>query len=97
MSYIGVVLRCWWCNIVLNVHEPSEERDDSKDSFYEELEQVFGHLPKYHMKIMLGDFNTKLGREDIFKPTIGNGSLHQDSKCNGVRRVKFFHIKKSSC
>ena len=32
-----------WCNIIiLNVHAPSEENgDDSKDSFYEELEQVF--------------------------------------------------------
>ena len=30
-----------WCNIiVLNVHASSEEKsDDSKDSFYEELEQ----------------------------------------------------------
>jgi hypothetical protein len=25
----------------------------------------FGHFPKYHMKILLGDFNTKLGGEDI--------------------------------
>jgi hypothetical protein len=25
------------------------------------------------MKILLGDFNAKVGREDIFKPTIGNG------------------------
>jgi hypothetical protein len=24
------------------------------------------------MKILLGDFNSKLGREDTFKPTIGN-------------------------
>jgi hypothetical protein len=30
------------------------------------------------MKILLGDFIGKLGREDIFKPTIGNESLHQD-------------------
>ena len=38
-----IVLRGRWCNIiVLNVHAPSEEKsDDSKDSFYEELEQVF--------------------------------------------------------
>ena len=29
-------------NIVLNVHVPSEEKSDvSKDSFYEELEQIF--------------------------------------------------------
>ena len=41
MSYI--VLRGRLCNIiVLNVYAPSEETsDDSKDSFYDELEQVF--------------------------------------------------------
>jgi hypothetical protein len=33
---------------------------------------VFDKFPKYHMKILLGDFNAKVGREDIFKPTIGN-------------------------
>jgi len=26
------------------------------------------------MKILLGDFNAKVGRENIFKPTIGNES-----------------------
>ena len=48
MSYI--VLRGRWCNIiVLNVHAPSEEKSDElKDSFYEELERVFDHFPKYH-------------------------------------------------
>jgi len=41
--------------------------------FYEELEQVFFfNFPRYHMKILLGDFNTKVGRKSIFKPTIGN-------------------------
>ena len=87
MTY--VVLRGRWCNIiVLNVHAPSKEKSDSsKDSFYEELEQVFDHFPKHDMKILLGDFNTKVGRENIFKPTIGNESLHQDSNDNGVRIV----------
>jgi hypothetical protein len=33
---------------------PSEEKsDDSKGSFYEELEQVFDLFPEYHMKILL--------------------------------------------
>ena len=51
VSYI--VLRGRWCNmIVLNVHAPSEDKsDDSKDSFYEELEQVFDNFLRYHMKI----------------------------------------------
>jgi len=44
MSYI--ILRGRWCNIiVLNVHALSEEKsDDSRESFYEELEQVVDHL-----------------------------------------------------
>jgi len=72
------------------VHALSEEKsDESKDSFYEELEQVFDHLPKYHMKILFGDFNAKVERENIFKPTIGNESIHQDSNDNGVRIVNF--------
>jgi hypothetical protein len=41
------------------------------------------------MKIFLGDFNAKLGREDIFKPTTGNDSLHEDSNDKGVRVVNF--------
>ena len=30
-----------------------------------------------------------MGRENIFKSTIGNESLHQDSNDNGVRIVNF--------
>jgi exonuclease III len=92
------VLRGRWCNIiVLNAHAPTEEKsDDSKDSFYEELEQVFDHFPKYHMQILLGDFNAKLRREDTFKLTIRNESLHEDSNDNGVKSSKLCHIKRSS-
>jgi len=38
---------------------------------------VLKHLKKYNMRISLGDFNAKLGRKDIFKPTIRNESLHK--------------------
>jgi hypothetical protein len=50
---------------------------------------VFDKFPKYHMKILLGNFNAKVGREDIFKPTIGNERLHEISNDNGVRLVNF--------
>jgi hypothetical protein len=70
------------------VHEQIEEKsDDSKDSFYKEREEVFDNFSKFHMKIILGDFNAKLGREDIFKPTNGNDSLHWDNNDNGVSIV----------
>ena len=86
LSYI--VLRGRWRNIiVVNVHAPSEEKSDkSKDSFYEESEQVFDHFPKYHMKMLLGDFNAKVEKENIFKPTIEQESLHQDS-INALSRL----------
>jgi hypothetical protein len=79
-----------WCHIiVLNVHAPTEDKtDDVKGSFYEELERVFDKFPKYHTKILL-DFNAKVGREGIFKLTIGNESLHDISNDNGVGLVNF--------
>ena len=56
------VLRgCWFNIIVLNVHAPSDEKSyDSRDSFYEEIEQVFYYTPKCHMKILLGDCNEQV-------------------------------------
>jgi endonuclease/exonuclease/phosphatase family metal-dependent hydrolase len=72
------------------VNAPNEDKDDDiKDSFYKEEERVFDQFPRYHMKILLGDFNAKVGREDIFKPIIGNESLHEASSDNGVRVVNF--------
>jgi hypothetical protein len=55
----------------------------------QDLYPKFDHFPKYHMKILLGDFNAKVGRQNIFKPTLGNDRLHQDSNDNGVIIVNF--------
>jgi hypothetical protein len=46
MSYI--ILKGRWCDIIIqNVHAPTEDKDDDiKDSFYEEIEQVFFSVPK---------------------------------------------------
>jgi endonuclease/exonuclease/phosphatase family metal-dependent hydrolase len=41
------------------------------------------------MQILLGDFNAKVGRQDIFKPTIWNESIHEISNDNEVRLVNF--------
>jgi exonuclease III len=85
-----LTLKGRWCDIVLNVHAPTEDKDDDiKDSFYEELEKVHEQFPRYHMKILLGVFHVKVGRENIFKPMIGNESLHEASNDSGVRVVNF--------
>ena len=49
----------------------------------------FPSYSKDHTKILLGDFNAKEGRENIFKLTTGNENLCQDNNDNGVRRVNF--------
>jgi hypothetical protein len=41
------------------------------------------------IKILLGNFNAKVGRGDIFKPIIGNESLQEICNDNGVRVVNF--------
>jgi hypothetical protein len=79
-----------WCNIIVpNVHATSEDKcKKKKDSFTRKWRRFLSFL-RYHIKILLGDFNAEVGRENIFKPTIGNESLHQNSNDNGVIMVNF--------
>jgi hypothetical protein len=88
MSHI--ILRGHWCNIiVLNVHIPREDKGyDVKDSFYKKLGHVFDQFPRYDMNILLGDFNAKVGRENIFKQTIRNKSLHKQIKTACMERLR---------
>jgi hypothetical protein len=60
-----MVLRGRWFNIItLNVHAPTEEKsDDSKDSFYEELEQVFDRFLSNSVR----RFYCKIGEEEFFQ------------------------------
>ena len=59
----GITLKGRWCDIiVVNVHAPSEDKDnDIKHTFYEEINLLFDQLLVYHMKILFGDFHAKVG------------------------------------
>jgi len=39
------------------------------------------------MKMLLGDFKAKVGRNDIFKPTVRKQCLHKMNNNNGARVV----------
>jgi hypothetical protein len=70
------------------VHAPCEDKNnDIKNSFYKELGHVSDQFPTQNMKLLLGDFKPKVGREDIFKQKIGNGSSHEIINDNGIRVV----------
>jgi hypothetical protein len=77
------------------LHEPSEEKHYiSRHLFFSQAIRVgfqtFSYVP---YKILLGNFNAKLGKEDPFKLTNGNEILHQDSIENGVTTVTLPYIK----
>jgi hypothetical protein len=76
------------------VHASCEDKSDNvKDSFYEAIGRDSDQFPRYDMKVLLGDLNTKAGRESIFKPTIGKETLHEISNDNEVRvNSKLCHI-----
>ena len=37
------------------------------NSFYEQLDKAYSTIPAYDMKLVLGDFNSKVGKEDIYR------------------------------
>jgi hypothetical protein len=64
----------------VNAHAPTQDKlDDTKDSFYEDLEHVFDKFPKYHMDIILVYFSAKDGRRNIFKAEIWNQTSYEIS------------------
>lgn len=69
-------------------HAPTEDADEIvKDDFYYKLDVAYNSCPKHDIKIMLGDFNAKVGKENIFKGAIGSYSLHDNTNGNGMRLI----------
>lgn len=54
----------------VNGHAPTEEKtQEEKDEFYDNLEHTLNEIPRSRIRIVLGDFNAKLGKENIFRLT----------------------------
>ncbi|XP_015187529.1 PREDICTED: uncharacterized protein LOC107072264 [Polistes dominula] len=80
----------WYKIAIFNVHAPTEDKkDEVKDGFYKELERVVDQLPKNYMKIVVGDFNAKIGNEEFFIQTIGPESLHEERPENDQETKNF--------
>lgn len=46
-------------------------------------------LPADKPKIVIGDFNAKIGKETIYKPTIESESLYEKPNDNGYKLISF--------
>jgi len=58
---------------LINVHAPTNEKtEEIKEEFYNLLKQNVNKIARSDIKIILRYFNTKVGKESIYKPTIGN-------------------------
>jgi hypothetical protein len=71
-------------------HSPTEDKaDEKKDSFYDELDKIYGECPKRDCKIITEDINAKVGKEQIYRSVTGKYSLHKTSNNNGMRLINF--------
>jgi hypothetical protein len=69
---------------MINCYAPTEDKhDDIKTAFYDELEILYDSLPNWKPKIVLGDFNAKISKEIMYRPTIWKESLHRETNENG--------------
>ena len=74
---------------LFSVHAPIEVAgEEEKDEFYDELEQTYMKCPNHDVKIILGDMNAKIGREENHRTTIGEHSLHEVLNNNGLRLIQ---------
>ena len=72
------------------VYAPTEvSEEQEKDQFYQHLDKLVDGLPKYDAKIILGDFNAKVGFKNELRGTVGKHSLHEESNDNGGRLTGF--------
>lgn len=77
---------------LISAHAPTEEKEkEDKDAFYELLENTLGKIPKHDVKIILGDMNAQIGKEDTdsFRNNVGIHSAHDVTNNNGMRLIDF--------
>jgi hypothetical protein len=53
---------------IINAHGPTKDKaKEIKDDFYQTLENTYNALPQNVIKLTAGNFNTKMGKEEIYK------------------------------
>jgi len=56
----------WFYHNLTHVHAPTNEKtDEVKEAFHNLLQQNINQTGNSDIKIILGDFNAKVGKEDI--------------------------------
>jgi hypothetical protein len=66
--------------VLISTHTPTEV---AKADFYSSLGKVCDEVPNYYMKTVIGDFNTKVGKQSYLYQAGGGHSLHNKTNDTG--------------
>ena len=75
---------------IICAHAPTEDKsDEDKDKFYDLLEKTYSECRSNDLKLIMGDFNAKIGHDINMSRFVGNESLHEVTSTNGLRLLDF--------
>jgi hypothetical protein len=75
---------------IISVYAPTKEKNKLvKDPSDDKLKQTHQGIPVYDTKILVGNCNAKIGRQEIFKPVTQKWSLHETTNENGISATGF--------
>jgi len=71
------------------MYQQMKKKEEIIEEFYNLLEQNMNQIAESGNKIILADFNAKVGKESIYKPPMDNESLHNETNNNGRKTIQF--------
>ena len=81
------VCSLWMRRIAQHYSNTCSCATEEKDDFNEDLERIYMKAPKYDIKVVMGDFNAKVGKESGLAPNVRKYSLHEETNNNGWRMI----------
>lgn len=70
------------------VYAPNEEAQE-EDAFHQKLEEKYDSIRRYDVRIVFGDLNVKIGKEELLNKTMGKESLHKSINDNGITFINY--------
>ena len=75
---------------VISAYAPTNDKDaQEKENFYENLEEVCNRISRYDMVIIMGDFNSQIGKQEHQQQVAGPYTIHDTSNENGNMLIHF--------
>ena len=78
---------------IIQTYAPTEEyKEEAKELYYEQLQQICQRVPKHDLLIVMGDFNAKIGNDNKgYEDTLGKNGIGVLND-NGQRLIDFCQL-----